>query len=145
MKRNLSMLLAGLLILVMASPLFAADIKVTGQIRTRLRYWVDFDLDNDVKSGSATSGSATTAGAGDRRYFDNRTRLGVEASLGEGVKAAIQLEKYFDFGNAQPQGTTSGSAGGACCLGTPNDTEIEPYFRQAWMDFAIPGVEGWRF
>jgi hypothetical protein len=145
MKEYLKMVLAGLLVLAMATPLFAADIKVTGQIRTRLRYWVDFDLDNDLKGGSQGSGSATTAGGGDRRYFDNRTRLGVEAKLGESVKAAIQLEKYWDFGNAQPQGTTSGSAGGVCCLGTPNDTEIEPYFRQAWMDFAIPGVEGWRF
>jgi predicted porin len=87
MKRNMMVLLAGLLVVVMASPLYAApDIKVNGQIRTRLRYWVDLDLDSDLKTGQ------------DRRYFDTRTRLGVDAKLSDGVRAVMQLEKYFDFG-----------------------------------------------
>jgi hypothetical protein len=148
MKRNVIMLLAGFLVTVMASPLFAApDIKISGQVRARLRYWVDFDLDDKTTHGSGTSGSATFSGAGDRRYFDTRVRLGVDAKLTDSVRAVIQLEKYFDWGNTTPNGFTSGgTGGGACCLGTPNNSENAPYFRQAWMDFPIPGLqeEGWR-
>ncbi|MEE9534211.1 MAG: hypothetical protein V3W06_07305 [Acidimicrobiia bacterium] len=137
MKRNLSMLLAGLLVLVMASPLYAApDIKVNGQIRTRLRYWVDIDLDSDLKTGA------------DRRYFDNRTRLGVDAKLSDGVRAVIQLEKYFDFGNIGPNSAASPTTGpGGSALATPGTSRQEPYIRQAFIDFAIPGLseEGIRF
>ncbi len=142
MKRNLSMLLAGLLVLVMASPLYAApDIKVNGQIRTRLRYWVNIDLDNDAKNGPDSGGSNA-----DRRYFDNRTRFGVDAKLSDGVRAVIQLEKYFDFGNVGPAGGRSGSVGTGS-LSTIGGTEQEPYIRQAWIDFVIPGLqeEGIRF
>ncbi len=137
MKRNLSMLLAGLLVVVMASPLYAApDIKVNGQIRTRFRYWVDLDLNSDTKTGA------------DRRYFDNRTRLGVDAKLADGVRAVIQLEKYFDFGNVGPNSARSDSAGAkATPAGTPGATATiggttqEPYIRQAFIDFAIPGLQ----
>jgi hypothetical protein len=134
MKRNLSLLLAGLLVLVMASPLYAApDIKVTGQIRTRLRYWVDIDLDSNI----TTAGGA----AADRRYFDNRTRLGVDAKLSDGVRAVIQLEKYFDFGNTSPSSAQAPFSGA-----TPGNSAQDPYIRQAYFDFAIPGLqeEGWR-
>jgi predicted porin len=118
MKRNLSLLLAGLLVLVMASPLYAApDIKVTGQIRTRLRYWVDIDLDSNI----TTAGGA----AADRRYFDNRTRLGVDAKLSDGVRAVIQLEKYFDFGNTSPSSAQAPFSGA-----TPGNSAQDPYIRQ---------------
>ncbi|MFQ5961258.1 MAG: hypothetical protein ACE5MG_07660, partial [Candidatus Methylomirabilales bacterium] len=132
MKRYLRMVLAGLLVLGLASPLYAApDIKVNGQIRTRLRYWVNISLDENV---------ATSATTEDRRYFDNRTRLGVDAKLSEGVRAVIQLEKYFDFGNVQPNGTSNAG------LATIGATPQEPYIRQAWLDFQVPGLpEGWRF
>lgn len=127
MKRNLSMLLAGLLVLVMASPLYAApDIKVNGQIRNRLRYWVDLDLDSNAYTGG---------GSADRRYFDNRTRLGVDAKLSDGVRAVIQLEKYFDWGNTAPN--SAQTAG----LATPGNSPQDPYVRQAWVDFAIPGLQ----
>jgi hypothetical protein len=139
MKRNMMVLLAGLLVLVMASPLYAApDIKVNGQIRTRLRYWVDLDLDSDLKTGA------------DRRYFDNRTRVGVDAKLSDGVRAVIQLEKYFDFGNVGPAGVTSAQKE---IVGKPAGTNISPlatlsdnssaspYIRQAFIDFAIPGLQ----
>ena len=130
MKRNLSMLLAGLLVVVMASPLYAApDIKINGQIRTRLRYWVDLDLNSDSRTGQ------------DRRYFDNRTRLGVDAKLSDGVRAVIQLEKYFDFGNNGPAGVTSAQRSGGGNLATFSDTSQGPYIRQAFIDFAIPGLQ----
>jgi len=136
-KRNLSMLLAGLLVLVMAAPLYAApDIKVNGQIRNRFRYWVDLDLNSDTKTGQ------------DRRYFDNRTRLGVDAKLSDGVRAVIQLEKYFDWGNVGPNSARSdsfgGTPGGTATIG---GTTQEPYIRQAFVDFAVPGLqeEGTRF
>jgi len=133
MKRSLCMLLAGLLVLVMASPLYAQpDIKVFGQIRTRLRYWVNIDLDD-------TNASSTTAAAGDRRYFDTRTRLGVDAKLAEGVRAVIELEKYFDFGSIQPNAATS--AGVDPLLNRPGQTDQSPYFRQAWIDFVVPGLQ----
>ncbi len=136
MKRNMMVLLAGLLVVVMASPLYAApDIKVNGQIRTRLRYWVDINLDNDVKQGTVGSG------AQDRRYFDNRTRLGVDAKLSDGVRAVIQLEKYFDFGNNGPAGVTSGQRAGAGNLATFSEVSQNPYIRQAFIDFAIPGLQ----
>jgi len=130
MKRNLSLLLAGLMVLVMASPLYAApDIKVTGQIRNRMRYWVDLDLNSDAKTGG---------GSADRRYFDNRTRLGVDAKLSDGVRAVIQLEKYFDWGNTAPNSVqTTPSAGHA----TPGNSAQDPYIRQAWVDFVIPGLQ----
>jgi len=141
MKRNLTMLLAGLLVLVMASPLYAApDIKVNGQIRTRFRYWVDLDLDSDIKGGGV-----------DRRYFDNRTRLGVDAKLSDGVRAVIQLEKYFDFGNVGPSSLRSstevntnaapGTNDGNNATSTIGGTTQEPYIRQAWIDFVIPGLQ----
>jgi hypothetical protein len=147
MKRNLMVLLAGLLVVVMASPLYAApDIKVNGQIRTRLRYWVDLDLDSDLKGGA------------DRRYFDVRSRLGVDAKLSDGVRAVIQMEKYFDFGNNGPAGVTSAQRSTSAAgidppgpargnLATFSDTSQGPYIRQAWIDFAIPGLqeEGIRF
>jgi hypothetical protein len=136
------MLLAGLLVLVMASPLYAApDIKVNGQIRTRLRYWVDIDLDSDRNVGTGTTQNH------DRRYFDNRTRLGVDAKLSDGVRAVIQLEKYFDFGNIGPNSARSNTIAGASTLATPSDTSQDMYLRQAWIDFAIPGLqeEGIRF
>ncbi len=139
MKRNLSMLLAGLLVLVMASPLYAApDIKVNGQVRTRFRYWVDLDLDSDLKTGA------------DRRYFDVRTRFGVDAKLSDGVRAVIQLEKYFDFGNVGPSSTRSSvevntnaapGTNDGTGLATIGGTQQEPYIRQAWLDFAIPGLQ----
>ncbi len=138
MKRNLSLLLAGLMVVVMATPLYAApDIKVTGQIRTRLRYWVDIDLDSDRNVGAGTTQN------NDRRYFDNRTRLGVDAKLSDGVRAVIQLEKYFDFGNVGPNGARSGPT----VLATIGDNVQSPYIRQAFIDFAIPGLqeEGIRF
>ncbi len=137
MKRNLTMVLAGLLVLVMASPLYAApDIKVNGQIRTRLRYWVDLDLNSDRTVG--------TTGSADRRYFDNRTRLGVDAKLSDGVRAVIQLEKYFDFGNVGPSGITSNERTSSTVrpnLATIRDTSQSPYIRQAFIDFAIPGLQ----
>jgi hypothetical protein len=127
----------------MVSPLYAApDIKVNGQIRVRLRYWVDLDLNSDSRTGA------------DRRYFDNRTRVGVDAKLSEGVRAVSQLEKYFDFGNNGPSGVTSAqrsstaSAAGSGTkditrgnLATFSDTSQGPYFRQAYIDFAIPGLQ----
>ncbi len=138
MKRNLIMLLAGALVFVLASPLYAApDIKVNGQVRVRLRYWSNFNLDDNSKSGSLTSGSSSTQGMGDRRYWDIRTRFGVDAKLTEGVRAVIQLEKYFDWGNVEAAGGTS--PGGI--LATPGNSQQDPYFRQAYMDFAIPGLQ----
>ena len=151
MKRNLSMVLAGLLVFVMASPLYAApDIKVNGQIRTRLRYWVNIDLDND---SSSIAGTADGLNNSDRRYFDIRTRLGVDAKLSDGVRAVIQLEKYHDFGNLSPSSVASGPAatgttpGTERFLATPSNSPQDMYVRQAWMDFAIPGLqeEGIRF
>jgi hypothetical protein len=127
------MLLAGLMVVVIASPLYAApDIKVNGQIRNRLRYWVDLDLDSNAKTGG---------GSADRRYFDNRTRLGVDAKLSDGVRAVIQLEKYFDWGNVGPNSLRSNSAAGAGNLATLSDTSQDPYIRQAWVDFVIPGLQ----
>ncbi|MFQ5657406.1 MAG: hypothetical protein ACE5G5_07700 [Candidatus Methylomirabilales bacterium] len=138
MKKYLTMALGGLLVVAMALPSFAQEIKVTGQVRVRLRYWVDLDLDSDVKQGGGS--------LSDRRYFDNRTRLGVDAKLAEGVRARIELEKYFDFGNVGPNGARSGATAGAGELATIGGTVQEPYFRQAWLDFQIPGLpEGWRF
>ena len=134
MKRYLQIAVGGLLVFALASPLYAApDIKVTGQVRVRLRYWVDLDLDSDLRGGA------------DRRYWDNRTRFGVDAKLAEGVRARIELEKYFDFGNVGPNSARSGATAGAGELATIGGTPQEPYFRQAWIDFAIPGLpEGWR-
>ena len=130
MKKNLSMLLAGLLVLVMASPLYAApDIKVNGQIRNRMRYWVDLDLNSDSRTSQ------------DRRYFDTRVRLGVDAKLSDGVRAVIQLEKYFDWGNNGPSGVTSAQRSGGGNLATFSDTSQGPYFRQAYIDFAVPGLQ----
>ncbi len=137
MKRNLSMLLAGLLVLVMASPLYAApDIKVNGQIRTRFRYWVNIDLDNNAKQANAAGLNNS-----DRRYLDIRTRFGVDAKLSDGVRAVIQLEKYFDFGNIGPNSDRSDDKSGGGALATIGGTPQEPYFRQAWIDFAIPGLQ----
>jgi hypothetical protein len=136
MKRSLMVLLAGVLVFVLASPLYAApDIKVNGQIRTRLRYWSNFNLDADRLDGSAKSGSSGTQGMGDRRYWDIRTRLGVDAKLSDGVRAVIQLEKYWDWGNVERNGGFNPG------LATPGSTPQEPYFRQAYMDFAIPGLQ----
>jgi hypothetical protein len=133
------MLLAGALVLVMTSPLYAApDIKVTGQIRNRWRYWVDTDLNSDRKIGQ------------DRRYLDNRTRVGVDAKLSDGVRAVIQLEKYFDWGNVGPNSARSSTAPNRNAAPGTNDatgtstiggTQQEPYFRQAFIDFAIPGLQ----
>lgn len=136
MKRNLCMVLAGLLVLVMASPLYAQpDIKVFGQIRTRLRYWVNIDLDKKVAS------------ADDRRYFDNRTRLGVDAKLAEGVRAVIELEKYFDFGTIEPNAASVPGTTATPNRNRPGETDQSPYFRQAWIDFVVPGLQeyGTRF
>ncbi len=142
MKRNLSMLLAGLLVLVMASPLYAApDIKVNGQIRTRFRYWVNIDLDNNAKQANAAGLNNS-----DRRYLDIRTRFGVDAKLSDGVRAVIQLEKYHDFGNISPSSVDSSGVPGASTLATLSNSSQDPYIRQAFMDFAVPGLqeEGWR-
>jgi len=142
MKRNLSMVLAGLLVLVMASPLYAApDIKVNGQVRTRMRYWVNIDLDNNAKQANASGLNNS-----DRRYFDIRTRFGVNAKLSDGVRAVIQLEKYHDFGNVSPSSVRSSTVTGGVTLATLSDTSQDPYVRQAYIDFAVPGLqeEGWR-
>jgi hypothetical protein len=126
MKKTLSMVLAGLLLLVMASPLFAADIKVTGQVRFRYRNWNQITLDKDIDTQAAGSGF------GERNYFDVRGRLGADAKLSEGVRVRLELENLQNFGS-QNRITT----------GATSATDV--FFRQAWMDFAVPGLpEGWR-
>ena len=117
MKRYLTTVLAGLMVVGMTLPLYAAEIKATGQVRQRYRNWTNLDLDdNDGTSGAG----------GDRHYFDNRTRFGVDAKLSDGVRARIELERYFDWGTQTPINPGSITA---------------PNVRQAWMDFAIPGSE----
>jgi hypothetical protein len=121
MKRYLRMGLAGLLVIGMVSPLFAADIAVTGQVRTRYRYWNNLSLDSNQDAATA---------AGDRNYFDIRTRFGADAKLSEGVRARIELERYDNFGTLAPN-----------VVAVTNS----PNIRQAWLDFQIPGLpEGWR-
>jgi hypothetical protein len=112
------MVLAGLLVIGMVSPLFAADIKVTGQVRTRYRFWSNLSLNNDKNFDQ-----------GERHYFDNRIRFGADAKLSEGVRARIELERYDNFGTRPPNVNNNNPPG----------------IRQAWMDFQIPGLpEGWR-
>ncbi len=126
MKKTLSMGLAGLLVLVMASPLFAADIKITGQTRFRYRYWQNITLDKDINTQAAGSGFS------DRNYFDFRARMGVDAKLSEGVRIRLEIENLQNFGE-QPRNV-------------PNATGAsDVFFRQAYADFQVPGLpEGWR-
>lgn len=125
MKRCLRMGLAGLLVIGMVSPLFAADIVVTGQVRQRYRYWNNLSLDSDIDNANF---------AGDRNYFDVRSRFGADAKLSEGVRARIEIEALWNYGSHNPATATGGG------------TQNTPYVRQAWMDFQIPGLpEGWRF
>ncbi len=123
MKRYLQMALAGLVVAGMVAPAFAADIKVTGQVRQRYRYWQNISL---VNEGSGSN-------SGNRNYLDIRSRFGADAKLSEGVRARIEIEADPTWGNQQPNDATG--AGGSA----------SPYVRQAWMDFQIPGLpEGWR-
>ncbi|MEE8503856.1 MAG: hypothetical protein V3T26_05320, partial [candidate division NC10 bacterium] len=115
MKRYLTTVLAGLMVVGMTLPSYAAEIKATGQVRQRYRNWTNLDLDSDAPSGLG----------GDRHYFDNRTRFGVDAKLSDGVRARIELERYFDWGTQAPNAFQ----------------DTSPRVRQAWMDFAIPGTE----
>ncbi len=84
MKRNLSMVLAGLLVFVMASPLYAApDIKVNGQIRTRLRYWVNINLDNDSDSVAGTANDlAALVGIKVEKVDHEQAATTIKTSLG---------------------------------------------------------------
>ena len=124
MKRTLRMGFAGLLVIGMVSPLFAADIVVTGEVRQRYRYWNNISLDSN--QDAATN-------AADRNYFDVRGRFGADAKLSEGVRARVELEALWNYGSHPPTTATGGG------------TQNTPYFRQAWLDFQIPGLpDGWR-
>jgi hypothetical protein len=131
MKRLLIFSGAGAFLLCIVTPLYAQmDIKTTGQIRVRYRDWNDFLMDDNI--------AANTTSGRNRHYFDTRTRFGVNANIEPGLKAAIEIERYDDFGvhstvNAAP------SPSAATALGTPSGTD-SLYFRQAWVDWVIPGT-----
>jgi hypothetical protein len=133
MKRLWIFLGAGAFLLCIVTPLFAQmDIKSTGHIRVRYRDWQEFFMNDDLPT-------ASQGGAGrDRHYFDIRTRFGVTAKIEPGLTGVIEIERYDDFGshsivaaNASPSNTTA--------LGIPGNSS-ELYFRQAWVDWVIPGT-----
>jgi|GEM_PF-3295155 len=132
MKRLLIFLGAGAFLLCIVTPLFAqqVDIKSTGWIRVRYRDWNDFLMDDNL--------AANTTSARNRHYFDTRIRMGVAANIEPGLKGVIEIERTDDWGthsvfngNASPSDSTA--------LGTPGGTD-SIYFRQAWVDWAIPGT-----
>ncbi|MGH7382071.1 MAG: alginate export family protein [Candidatus Methylomirabilales bacterium] len=133
MKRLLIFLGAGAFLLCIVTPLFAqqVDIKSTGWIRVRYRDWNNFLMDDNTPTNTSSTRN--------RHYFDTRIRMGVAANIEPGLKGVIEIERTDDFGahsvfnaNASPSNTATG-------LGTPGNT-TEIYFRQAWVDFAIPGT-----
>ena len=132
MKRLRIFVGAGAFLLSIVTPLFAQqmDIKTTGQIRVRYRDWNDFLMDNNL--------AANTTSGRNRHYFDTRTRLGVVAKIEPGLMGVIEVERYNDFGtNSTVNGAPSPTAGTA--LGIPTGTDAI-YFRQAFVDWVIPGT-----
>jgi len=132
MKRLLIFLGAGAFLLCIVTPLFAqqVDIKSTGWIRVRYRDWNDFLMDDNL--------AANTTSGRNRHYFDTRIRMGVAANIEPGLKGVIEIERTDDWGthsvfngNPAPSDSTA--------LGTPGGTD-SIYFRQAWVDWAIPGT-----
>jgi len=150
MKRLRIFVGAGAFLLCIVTPLFAqqVDIKTTGQIRVRYRDWQEFLMNNDLP---VTSQGGQTR---DRHYFDVRTRFGVTAKIEPGLTGVIELERYDDFGNhstfgaaaqnrsaqgAPGSSTDVGGVGGDINQGIPTNTD-SIYFRQAFVDWAIPGT-----
>jgi hypothetical protein len=132
MKRLRIFVGAGAFLLSIVTPLFAQqmDIKTTGQIRVRYRDWNDFLMDDNV--------AGNLQGGRNRHYFDTRTRLGVAAKIEPGLMGVIEIERYNDFGtNSTVNGAPSPTAGTA--LGIPTGTDAI-YFRQAFVDWVIPGT-----
>jgi hypothetical protein len=132
MKRLWIFLGAGAFLLCIVTPLFAqqVDIKSTGWLRVRYRDWNDFLMDDNIQ-GDAQGGR-------NRHYFDNRIRMGVAANIEPGLKGVLEIERSDDFGshntfNAAP------SPSNTTALGTPSGSD-SIYFRQAWVDWAIPGT-----
>jgi len=132
MKRLRIFVGAGAFLLCIVTPLFAQqmDIKSTGWIRVRYRDWNDFLMDDNL--------TANTTSARNRHYFDTRIRMGVAANIEPGLKGVIEIERTDDFGvHSAFNGNPSPAAANA--LGTPSNTD-SIYFRQAWVDWAIPGT-----
>ncbi|MGH7409833.1 MAG: hypothetical protein ACREJ6_02050, partial [Candidatus Methylomirabilis sp.] len=130
---------AGAFLLCIVTPLFAqqVDIKSTGWIRVRYRDWNNFLMDDNLPVQGQVGAQAAQA-ARNRHYFDTRIRTGVTANIEPGLKGVIEIERTDDFGvhsafngNPSPSNTTA--------LGTPSNTD-SIYFRQAWVDWAIPGT-----
>jgi hypothetical protein len=139
MKRLRIFVGAGAFLLSIVTPLFAQqmDIKTTGQIRVRYRDWNDFLMDNNLPVQGQAGAQAAQA-ARNRHYFDTRTRLGVVAKIEPGLMGVIEVERYNDFGtNSTVNGAPSPTAGTA--LGIPTGTDAI-YFRQAFVDWVIPGT-----
>ena len=148
MKRLRIFLGAGAFLLCIVTPLFAqqVDIKSTGHIRVRYRDWNDFLLNSDLPVQGQAGAQAAQA-ARNRHYFDMRIRMGVAAKIEPGLTAVLEIERWDDFGthslfNASPPADSASLTTGAVtdpALGFPVGTDA-PYFRQAWVDWAIPGT-----
>lgn len=138
MKRLRIFVGAGAFLLCIVTPLFAqVDIKTTGQIRVRYRDWNDFLMNDNLPVQGQNGAQAAQAGR-NRHYFDTRTRFGVVAKIEPGLTGVIEIERYNDFGsNSLVNGAPSPTA--ATTLGIPTGTDAI-YFRQAFVDWVIPGT-----
>jgi hypothetical protein len=107
---------------------FASDISVSGSIDIRTKDFVNTEA--LPSGGQIVPGTNTMADNGTDRSTQERVRLNIDAKAGD-VKGRISIENDWDTWGRLEAPQANGTGGGNASF---------PDFREAWINFNLPGV-----